>query len=41
MHSDAIYGGCLCGSVRYEATGQPYDISHIIQYESPPRSHLP
>ena len=23
-----ITGGCLCGSIRYEATGQPYNITH-------------
>jgi len=24
----AITGGCLCGGVRYEAIGQPYDVTH-------------
>ena len=28
MPSNVICGGCLCGSVRYEATGQPYNITH-------------
>ena len=28
MNPKAICGGCLCGSVRYEATGQPHDITH-------------
>jgi len=28
MNSDIIAGGCLCGSIRYEATGQPYNITH-------------
>src|SRR5687767_12371984 len=23
-----IQGGCLCGAVRYEAAGQPYNITH-------------
>ena len=28
MNPNAIAGGCLCGSIRYEATGQPYNITH-------------
>lgn len=28
MNSDSIVGGCLCGSVRYEATGEPFNITH-------------
>jgi hypothetical protein len=28
MNPTIICGGCLCGSVRYEATGEPYNISH-------------
>ena len=28
MNSNIICGGCLCGSVRYEATGEPYNITH-------------
>jgi hypothetical protein len=28
MNSNIIVGGCLCGSIRYEATGQPYNITH-------------
>ena len=28
MNASIISGGCLCGSVRYEATGQPYNITH-------------
>jgi hypothetical protein len=28
MNSNVICGGCLCGAVRYEAAGQPYDITH-------------
>ena len=23
-----IQGGCLCGAMRYEATGRPYNITH-------------
>jgi hypothetical protein len=28
MDPNVICGGCLCGSVRYEATGGPYNITH-------------
>ncbi len=28
MKANVIYGGCLCGSIRYEATGTPYNITH-------------
>ena len=28
MNPNIITGGCLCGSVRYEATDEPYDITH-------------
>ena len=28
MNPNVTCGGCLCGSVRYEAIGQPYDITH-------------
>jgi hypothetical protein len=28
MNPPVIHGGCLCGSVRYEATGAPYNITH-------------
>src|SRR5947208_836677 len=28
MERNTITGGCLCGSIRYEATGQPYNITH-------------
>lgn len=28
MNSNVVAGGCWCGSVRYEATGSPYDITH-------------
>jgi hypothetical protein len=28
MKPKTISGGCLCGSVRYEAIGQPYDVTH-------------
>src|SRR5262245_61280371 len=28
MHAKVINGGCLCGAVRYEATGDAYDVTH-------------
>ena len=28
MTAGVFSGGCLCGSVRYEATGQPYNVTH-------------
>jgi hypothetical protein len=28
MERNTITGGCLCGSIRYEATGRPYNITH-------------
>lgn len=28
MNPKPICGGCLCGAVRYEATGQPFHITH-------------
>jgi hypothetical protein len=28
MKAKIICGGCLCGSVRYEASGEPYNITH-------------
>jgi hypothetical protein len=28
MNPNVIVGGCLCGFVRYEATTQPYNITH-------------
>jgi hypothetical protein len=28
MNSNVIFGGCLCGSVRYEATSEPYNVTH-------------
>jgi len=28
MNPNVMRGGCLCGSVRYEATGQPFNITH-------------
>ena len=28
MSVNIIHGGCLCGAVRYEAAGQPYNITH-------------
>jgi hypothetical protein len=27
MNTNVIHGGCLCGAVRYEADGQPYNIT--------------
>jgi hypothetical protein len=28
MNGNGIKGGCLCGAIRYEGTGQPYNITH-------------
>src|SRR5438105_10609404 len=28
MNSNLIAGGCLCGAIRYEAAGQPCNITH-------------
>jgi hypothetical protein len=28
MKSEVIRGGCLCGSIRYEASGLPYNVTH-------------
>lgn len=26
--SKAIRGGCLCGAIRYQSTGEPYNVTH-------------
>ena len=28
MNSKVIRGGCLCGTIRYEATNEPYNVTH-------------
>ena len=28
MEPNVICGGCLCGAVRYEARGEPHDLTH-------------
>ena len=28
MEQEVLEGGCLCGAVRYRATGAPYDVTH-------------
>lgn len=41
MGPNPIHGGCLCGSVRYEAAGQPYDITHCHCADCRRRSGAP
>jgi hypothetical protein len=28
MPEPKLSGGCMCGSVRYETTAEPFDVSH-------------